>query len=254
MLNGVSVIVTRPQAQAETLKKTLSGLGAVVIALPGLEILPIKNNRLETTFLDLDRFQHVIFTSINAACLGMDHLDSYWPQWPVGIEWYAVGAGTAKILAKFHIQAHLPEKYHSEGLLALPGLQNLAEQNVLIVKGEGGRPLLADTLKARGAELKFADVYRRGCPSVCADKQRQVQQALDANGPLIMVVSSIESLKNLQLLLASDWTRLHQRPLLVVSERIAQHARHLGFQNISVSPKPDDGSVIEALGLLIKRV
>jgi uroporphyrinogen-III synthase len=243
--------VTRPQAQAETLINTLSGMGAEVLAAPGLEIFPVQNNKLETTFLDLDRFQHVIFTSISAARLGMSKLDEYWPQWPVGIEWYAVGAGTAKVLAEYTVQAQLPEKYNSEGLLALPGLQSLAEQKVLIVKGVGGRTLLADTLKSRGAELVLADVYQRACPPVNTSIQAQVKTVLNTASPVVMVVSSIESLENLESLLAPSWPQLQKRPLVVVSERIAQHARLKGFQNITVSPKPDDASVITTLEALL---
>ena len=242
--------MTRPQAQAETLKNALSGAGAAVLAVPGLEVFPVQISTLETTFLDLDRFQHVIFTSINAARLGMDKLDEYWPQWPVGVKWYAVGAATAKVLAEHTVQAQLPEKYNSEGLLALPGLQCLTEQKVLIVKGVGGRTLLADTLKMRGAELVLADVYRRACPPVNTRMQAQVKTVLNTGSPLVMVVSSIETLENLEALLASSWPQLQNRPLVVVSERIAQHARLKGFQNISVSPRPDDASVVTTLEAL----
>ena len=242
--------MTRPQAQAENLKDALSGAGAEVLAVPGLEIFPTQNNKLEAAFLDLDRFQHVIFTSINAARLGMGKLDEYWPQWPVGVQWYAVGAATAKVLAEHMVQAQLPEKYNSEGLLALPGLQCLTEQKVLIVKGIGGRTLLADTLKARGAELLLADVYRRACPPVNTSMQAQVKTVLDTDSPLAMVVSSIETFDNLEILLAPSWLQLQKKPLVVVSERIAQHARLKGFQNVSVSPKPDDASVISTLEAL----
>jgi len=66
----------------------------------------------------------------------------------------------------------------------------------------------------------------------------------------VMVVSSIETLENLETLLAPSWLLLQKRPLVVVSERIAQHAKLKGFQNISVSPKPDDASVITTLEAL----
>ena len=244
--------MTRPQAQAEALITALSDQGAAVIAVPGLEILPNEENGLDTTFMDLDRFQHVIFTSINAARIGMERLDSFWPQWPIGIDWYAIGAGTARVMREFQIHALVPEKTNSEGLLALPGLQHLAEQKVLVVKGEGGRPLLPDTLAKRGATLMQADVYRRRQPKVSANKQAQVAKAMTAKQPLIMLVSSLESLDNLKCLLAPNWAALQQRPLLVVSERIAQHAQKIGFQKVSVSPKPDDTSVINALEALLE--
>lgn len=242
--------MTRPQAQAETLKIALLGAGAGVLTVPGLEVFPIQNNRLETIFLDLDHFQHVIFTSVNSARLGMDKLEEYWPQWPAGVQWYAVGAATAKVMAEHMVQAQLPEEYNSEGLLALPGLQCLTEQKVLIIKGVGGRTLLPDTLKARGAELLFADVYRRACPPVNASMQAQVKTVLDTGAPLVMVLSSIETFDNLEILLAPSWLQLQKKPLVVVSERIAQHARLKGFQNVRVSPKPDDASVISTLEAL----
>jgi uroporphyrinogen-III synthase len=62
-----------------------------------------------------------------------------------------------------------------------------------------------------------------------------------------MLVSSVESLENLESLLAPSWPQVQAMPLVVVSERIGQHAKLKGFQNITVSPKPDDASVITTL-------
>ncbi|WP_296815495.1 uroporphyrinogen-III synthase [Thiobacillus sp.] len=57
-----------------------------------------------------------------------------------------------------------PDGQDSEAVLALPQLQAVAGRQVVIVRGVGGRALMADTLRARGADVHFMECYRRTCP------------------------------------------------------------------------------------------
>ena len=56
------------------------------------------------------------------------------------------------------------EPYNSETLLQAPALQQVAGKRVLILRGQHGRNLLGDELTRRGAEVEYAEVYRRAVP------------------------------------------------------------------------------------------
>jgi len=64
LLNGVGVLVTRPEAQAKTLSEKLLGLGAHVVSLPVIEVVPIA----ATLWADVDISiqDMLIFVSRNA--------------------------------------------------------------------------------------------------------------------------------------------------------------------------------------------
>ena len=104
-LSGQRVLVTRPAPQAEALCQSLREMGADPVRFPTLEIEPAESymdslEPLKQKFMELDRYHAVIFVSTNAARLGFEWIDSYWPQLPIKIHWLAVGDATARTLQK----------------------------------------------------------------------------------------------------------------------------------------------------------
>ena len=75
----------------------------------------------------------------------------------------AIGPTTAAELERHGASRVLTPhaRYDSESLLALPEMQAVGGQKILIFRGVGGRELLADELRARGADVRFAECYRR---------------------------------------------------------------------------------------------
>ena len=72
----------------------------------------------------LDRFDHVIFISKHAVLTGLPRLSQFWPQWPLHLNWYAVGRQTATTLLSEGISnVNFPEKSGSAGLLASGALR-----------------------------------------------------------------------------------------------------------------------------------
>lgn len=159
------VLVTRPAGQHEALVDALRCAGVRVSHMPALTIEPLTLAPAGLAALrDLDMFSAVIFISVNAARIGLAALRDLWSQWPVGIHWLAVGEATAAVLSEEGLSPEIPpEGYNSEALLALDCLRNPAGQRILILAGEQGRPLLAETLSGRGAEVDVLALYRRGC-------------------------------------------------------------------------------------------
>ena len=136
------------------------------------------------------------------------------------------------------------DRFDSEGLLALPALSDLHGQSVLIVRGEGGRGLLGNTLIARGAKLAYAEAYRRTLPEtdpapLLACWQRDVQ---------LVTVTSTEVLNNL-LTLVGDRGRgmLLATPVVVVSARTTEAAKDRGFARVELAERASDAAILAAL-------
>lgn len=254
-LTGQRVLVTRPAHQAEALCQQLHSLGADVARFPTLAIAPTPTDApgyaaLKARFLDLDHYRRVIFVSANAARLAHDWIDRYWPQLPVRIDWLAVGDATARTLETLGIPARSAEgAMDSEALLALPALQRPDGERILICRGEGGRETLGETLRARGAQVDYAELYRRIRPPY---EDRDVESIIYKKLPSAMLVTSAEALSNLVDLCRGrqhpfPWQRLCAITLVVPSRRVAEQAAALGFSHVRVAANATDGAMIATL-------
>lgn len=231
------VLVTRPAGQADAIMAGLHEAGFAAVHVPVLSITPLPlSEAAKRQLLNVDECHAVFFVSPNAARLGCAALADVWPQWPVGVHWLAVGEATAAVLHEAGLPAEAPpEGFNSEAVLASPCLQSLAEKRVMILRGDGGRPLFADTLRDRGASVHTIALYQRDC----ASDFRWPDGRLDA-----VLVTSVES-----------WHCLHERaaaelqgPLIIAgSERIAQVIRAAGYPRLQVAASPHDEDMLACL-------
>lgn len=245
-LGGARVLVTRPAHQAESLCRRIAEAGGVPVRLPAIEILPPADPAaLTDTLARLEHYDLAVFVSPNAVRGALAHRSG---PLPAGLRLAAVGAGTRRALA----DAGYPEvlapaaQFDSEGLLALPALQVLRGWRVLILRGSDGRELIAETLRARGAEVHYAECYRRQRP---LRPDRDALARLAAGEIDVTLVTSAEALANL-VALAGDAARpaLLATALVVVSERQVPVARALGFRGtITVAARADDDALLAAL-------
>lgn len=241
-LAGLQVLNTRPARQAAALTLRLQAAGAQVselalIQIVPLDLLPDKKRLL----LDLDRYDGLIFVSANAARYGLDAAADYWPQWPHRLPAFAVGERTAALLRAAGLTVMVPAQADSEGLLALPALQDVRGRKFLLWRGEGGRELLAETLRARGATLDVLELYRREFPSA-ASRQWQALQAAGAM-PQVVVLTSPDALRHWRQLAGPAAT---QPRWLVVSPRMQAQAAAAGAR-VLLAAGADEDSVLAAL-------
>jgi uroporphyrinogen-III synthase len=240
------VLICRPGERARMLVTAIEAAGFPVAHVEAmtLEALP-ETPAMRAAWLDFDHFHKVVVVSPFAAECLHDGLDRYWPQLPVGTSWYAVGAATAEVLhARLGVRVQLPPpaagEDTSEALLQLASLQGLDAQRVLLVAGEGGRALLADTLVARGARVTRLALYRRRLKAPPSALQARL-----ANGDFrALVVSSGELLEHL-----ARWcteTTLNQ-PLIVSSRRLATLAGDLGFRTPVVASGATPAALADAV-------
>lgn len=247
-LHGAGVLVTRPAHQAERLCRLIEAAGGRPVRFPVLAIEPPLDLQPARTLVGrLAHYELALFVSPNAVELGLDLIEAQGGL-PPGLRLAVVGAGSARALrARLGRGPDLQpsERFDSEGLLALPALQQVTGWRVAIFRGDGGRELLGQTLRQRGAVVDYAEVYRRVAPTADPAALAALHQgAVDC-----VTVTSSEGLRNLlELAGADDARRLCQLPLVVVSERTAELARTLGFtQPARVAAQASDEGVVEAV-------
>ncbi|PMV05151.1 MULTISPECIES: uroporphyrinogen-III synthase [unclassified Pseudomonas] len=224
------VLLTRPAEESALLAASLSDVGIFSSSLPLLEIeaLPVTPEQ-QAVWADLGRYCAVIVVSKPAARLGVQRLERHWPRLP----WFSVGAATAQVLADQGLDVHYPPSGDdSEALLALPALREAiarTDARVLILRGEGGRELLAERLREQGASVDYLELYRRFLPAYDPGVLMQRIQLERLNG---LVVSSGQGFLHLQALAGSDWSQVARLPLFVPSPRVYEMARAAGAEKV----------------------
>lgn len=243
------VLICRPGARAKPLVDAVSALGVDVVQGEVMRLEALEETPdMRSLWLDFDQFRRVLVVSPFAAECLAEALDRYWPQLPAGIDYYAVGAATAEALHRLlgvRVRIPPPEAGEdtSEALLTLRSLQRLDNERALLVAGEGGRTLLADTLTERGARMARLAVYRR----LLIPPPPALHQRLSTGDYQALVVSSGEILEHL-----ARWcspAALNQ-PLIVSSTRLATLAGELGFR----LPVVASGATPAALAAAVARV
>jgi uroporphyrinogen-III synthase len=243
-LGGLNIAVTRPRDQAVLLAQRIVQEGGNSILFPLLEISPVTDPLpLRQLVSRLAEFNLAIFISPNAVRYGMEAIQATGTL-PAALKIATVGQGSAKALREFGVTDILAPQQHfdSEALLALPELQHVAGWRVVIFRGDAGRELLGDTLKARGATIEYAACYQRAKP-------QQDAAALLAADPHIITVTSSEALANLwDMLDETSRASLVTLPLFVQHERIAQTAQKLGWREVVTTMGGDDGLLSGLIG------
>ena len=247
-LDGLTIVVTRPAAQAARFLDLAAAAGARCIPFPTLEIerLPLATGALED--VARTRWDWAIYTSTNAVDAARDALGG---RLPTAHRSAAVGRATARALERHGVEVALrPETADSEGLLGSTALQAVAGANVLLIKGIGGREVLRDTLTSRGAHVRQLEVYRRERSEPTPDARMRLHAALEEReSRCVVAVTSAEVLEALlQLVEASDAERLRSQPLLLPGPRVAAVARRLDWRGpIVLSATAEDDAMLRAL-------
>lgn len=247
-LNGAMVLVTRPAAQAEMLCQLIQQGGGEAFRFPTLEIHAI--DAPDAALAKAFGCDWLVFTSSNAVDFALKAFDGKMAHLQ-SVKLAAVGQATANTLQAAGLSvACVPEtEFNSEGLLAQPAMQQVEGQRIVIVRGVGGREKLAGTLRERGARVDYLEVYRRDRPKV---GNEQLVHALRKDRLRAITITSGEALENLLAMLdktSADMAR--KQHLVVVSDRIGQLARDLGFEQVAVSPQPSDAAILETLTTLL---
>ncbi|WP_170285801.1 uroporphyrinogen-III synthase [Propionivibrio limicola] len=246
-LEGKRILVTRPVGQSAALAALIAAQGGEAVSFPLLDIAPVDDpGAVQSMAARLDEFSLIVFISPNAVDYGLPPLLGG-RAWPGNVQAAAIGQSTVAKLAQFGIDKVIAptERFDSEALLDLPPLQaeRVQGQKVLILRGNGGRELLADTLRERGAEVDCVTCYQRSAPADGASIRALLhRRQLDA-----ATISSSEGLRNLLALLdAEARAQLQTLPVFVPHARIVEVAHALGLLQV-VLTGPADAGIINGL-------
>lgn len=239
-LDGLHVLVTRPEQRAKTFVSMLQAAGAEAMTFPAITITePLNTQSRDAVLTSIADYQMAIFISPTAVEKTFEHIDVL----PDTLKLVALGKSTARTLKALDYTLSFEAKTQdSESLLAQPQMQaeQIAKQAIVIFRGEGGRTLLADTLRERGAQVMYADLYRRALP---ATEHLQTTQLSSLHA---VCVTSNQSLQNL-MLLCDDVGLLKTLPLFVPGHRCADLAQTLGFTAVHMASSATDDAMLAAL-------
>lgn len=258
-----TVVITRPAAQAGPLAARIAATGRAVALLPLLEIAPLADPApLKAVLAGLADYAVVAFVSPNAIDAAFAHL-AHPARWPEGVTLAVLGEGSRAALAAHGVTpanatiVSPADTAHSdsEHLLQTLDLAALRGRRVLIVRGEQGRELMADGLRAAGAEVSVVAAYRRAVPALTPALAGQLRALLAR--PNDWIITSSEALRGLVGLLeqlgeqdeagAAGGTNLakyvvlmQQQHLIIPHARIAETAKQLGFTRLTLTGSGDE--------------
>ncbi|QOY62833.1 uroporphyrinogen-III synthase [Lysobacter sp. H21R4] len=241
------VISLRPRGGNASLRRAAARHGAGLLALAPWKLETIDSAESRAALDRALAADRLMFTSPQAARSAATLCAL---RARAGQDWFAVGAGTAAALRRAGIPVVAsPARMDSEGLLALPGLQQLQGSTIGLVTAPGGRGTLPPALAARGAEVIRANVYRR-VPVLPPPRALAAVRDLDA--PAVLAVSSGEALQlALQSLPAPVLERLLGLPVVAASERLVQLARASGFSDCRPARSARPADMAEAAAQLM---
>jgi len=235
-LSSLRVLLPRPRKDRDMFAQQLELFAGVAHRLPVLAIVPLlESARQNAEFVaELACHSHIIFVSPTAAELTLSALEGK-GRLPSSIKLYAVGQATADLLCNAGYQVIYPVgDATSEGLLQqAQELVDVVDHKILICRGRDGRTKLYDTLEARGAQVRFRDIYLR---QPITDNSEQINQLIGTGQIDVVAVHSGAIFLSLWALLSEEnRTKFQALPLLVPGERVADIVRQQNCVNLIIA-------------------
>lgn len=240
--NTLKVLITRPADRGQKLTQQLQALGIIVTSQA---LFDYQNNSSQASLqqrLTNQPNAMIIFVSVAA----VTHANATWPiaHWACKAL-FAVGSATQAALQALTKQSIIcPNQHNSEGLLALPQLTQVRKQDIIIVRGDGGREYLAQQLKHRGANVSYIESYQRIWRTFSNNIAKQ-WQARQINCIVITSNALLERVIHLSKHTNKNWR--DNCLWIVASKRIAEHAKQLGLTKIINANGANDQAILKAL-------
>jgi uroporphyrinogen-III synthase len=227
----LKVLITRPEIKGKQLAKQLSDL---TIAHSQFALFDYQASASSVEIVNaVKTADTLIFVSVAA----VNYCHARLPLNQVSNKRvFAIGDSTKQALLTLGVEkvfSPAEEQEHSEGLLKLPELLNISHTNIVVFRGNGGRELIANTLKQRGAAITYIESYQRVWRTLPKDisQQWRAQQinciVVTSNDILLALVKALTSQSHK----ADNFWQSHCL-WVVASERIAAKAKTLGLKQV----------------------
>lgn len=234
----MTALILRPQAKLAASCEAFNAAGLNCVGVGLICTITDLNAiaQLKTVLTEASANTIAIVTSTSAAQIIKQHC----LPWPKHWQTIAIGASTAKVLSESDIKAITPKLETSEGALELAILNQKDHPNILIIKGVGGRGILASQLESKGARVIEANIYRRDIV-----EQPIATRAWDKHEISCIVATSGEIIDAALGYFEPQWIK--QLPWIVVSRRLVEFAAKLGINNVIQSDGASDTQIIAAI-------
>lgn len=166
-LFGQRIVVTRTREQASQLSKQLADLGAEVLEIPTIKILPPSEDRrqdLIDALLELNSYDWLIFTSPNGVAAFFDLFFKRFQDLRDigGARIAAIGPATATKLKELHLQVDLMpgEAIGSKIAKAFEKHETVENLKMCLLRAEVANPDLPKALEELGAIVDDVPIYK----------------------------------------------------------------------------------------------
>ncbi len=244
-LGGCGVLITRAQHQAHELKSAIEAADGDTFLFPAIDIVGRDIDEIGRELADLPEPDVVIFVSGNAVAYGLAAVKGKNAKIAV------VGPATRATIEATGVNVDIfpSDGFDSEHLLQHDALQDVDGKNIVIVRGQSGRELLANTLGERGANVNHLNVYNRVPHEPTLADLENLGVALNQGSIGYVIVMSVETLECLvQIIPAEDLSLLRHTTLVAPSARVLQTASELipGIAT-ELAPGPQAPAMVDTL-------
>ena len=235
----IALISTRPLKKYRETITPKNNYNFTIIDQPLSKITPLKDySSFDTILEDINKFHHIIFISTNAVCFFIDRLNKNKISIPNHLKFSCIGPSTKKLIENsLKKNVYCPSDiFDSEHLLKHPIFNNIKNQNILIIRGIGGRETLKEGFESKEANVIYGECYKREYLSINLKKIKESIQKFDR---VYLLISSLESARkfmshninqNLQWLNSINFIVNHQ----VIKDELQPFSKVIITNNISL--------------------
>ena len=243
-LFGRTLMVTRPEYQADDLIDRLAELGARALVQPAIRIVPVDDfSNIDASIARLPQFEWLVFSSANGVSHFLDRLLSTSNDLRRlgSCRIAAIGPATIAALDQYHLCADvMPDEYRAEALAAKLA-PDAAGKRFLLLRASRGREVLGEALTAAGGKVEQLAVYQSN------DVEQADPEVVDLlqTGSVDWITVTSSAIARSLVLLFGD--QLHQTKLAAISPLTASVLSEAGYSPTVVATEYTTRGLLEAV-------